>query len=116
MKKNIESILLVILFIIVYAFFVVRVHTEVTDYSDIIVGTTFFFTLFIGYFITRQNDRYSSISDNLTSSDGWMSYLYRITGLVPRIQSEIRGIVRSHYEKIIESKDLAYHVRHPSDT
>jgi len=111
-----RSLLEVLLFIVVYGFFVIKVQVSVADYSDIIVGTTFFFTLFIGYFITRQNDRYSGISDQLTSNDGWLSYLYRITGLVPRIQVEVREIVRNHYKKIIDSGDLAYHVKHPSNT
>jgi len=111
-----NAVFSVIIFIIAYSFFVVKVHSTFSDYSDIIVGTTFFFTLFIGYFITRQNDRYSSISDQLTSNDGLFSYLYRITSLVPRIQAEVRDIVRDHYMKIVESKNLAYHVTHPSNT
>ncbi len=117
MNKNTgQSLLLVILFVVAYSFFVLEVQTSVQNYSDIIVGTTFFFTLFIGYFIGRQNDRYSSINDQLTSNDGYFSYLYRITGLVPRIQAQVREIIRNHYSKIIESKDSAYHIKHPSNT
>lgn len=115
-KNTLNSLFLVIAFAVIYGFFVENVHVTVGNYSDIIVGTTFFFTLFIGYFITRQNDRYSGISDQLTSNDGWFSYLYRITGLIPRIQAEVREIVRDHYTKILESKNLAYHVTHPSNT
>ncbi len=111
-----NSLLWVIGFVVVYSIFVIKVSSTVSDYSDIIVGTTFFFTLFIGYFIGRQNDRYSEISDQLTSNDGWFSYLYRISGLVPRIQGEVRDILKDHYSKIIESKNLAYHVTHPSNT
>jgi hypothetical protein len=117
MSKNTRnSLLAVLFFVIVYSFFVIKVKISFDGYSDIIVGTTFFFTLFIGYFITRQNDRYSSISDQLTSNDGYFSYLYRITGLVPRIQKEVREIVRDHYNKIVKSNNLAYHVMNPSDT
>ena len=36
--------------------------------------------------------------------------------MVPRIQNEICEIVRSHYEKIIRSGNLAYHVQNPSDS
>jgi len=99
-----------------YSFFVFYVRSTVENYSDIIVGTTFFFTLFIGFFITRQNDRYSAINDQLTSTDGYFSYLYRVTGLVPRIQNEVREIIRDHYTKILESKNPAYHVMNPSNT
>src|SRR5271169_2274457 len=111
-----KYLLYIVIFIILYSFYVVKVKTSFSDYSDIIVGTTFFFTLFIGYFITRQNDRYSQISDQLTTNDGYFSYLYRVTGMVPRIQGEIRETVKNHYEKIIQSGNLAYHVQHPSDS
>lgn len=117
MKNHMRSSIFWIgVFVVAYSVFVTQVHIVVTDYSDIIVGTTFFFTLFIGYFITRQNDRYSEIADQLTSNDGYFSYLYRITGIVPRVQAEVREIVSDHYRKIIESGDLAYHVTHPSNT
>ncbi|MGD0328100.1 MAG: hypothetical protein ABSB00_00070 [Minisyncoccia bacterium] len=117
MKHNIWSgIFWIAVFVVLYSIFVTEVQITVTDYSDIIVGTTFFFTLFIGYFITRQNDRYSEIADQLTSNDGLFSYLYRITGLVPRIQAQVRDIVKEHYKKIVDSGDLAYHVTHPSNT
>ena len=107
---------LTIIFIIIYSLFVFNVNFTIESYSDIIVGTTFFFTLFIGFFITRQNDRYSSINDQLTSTDGYYSYLYRVTGLVPRIQKEAREIIRDHYTKIKESNNPAYHVMNPSNT
>jgi hypothetical protein len=116
MDKTRNALIGIFVFVVAYALFVVNVQYSVSDYSDIIVGTTFFFTLFIGYFITRQNDRYSTISDQLTSADGWMSYLYRITSLVPRIQNEVREIIRDHYTKILKSGNVAYHVVNPSNT
>ena len=115
-KTTKGSLLLVLTFVIVYSIFVTKIHITFVGYSDIIVGTTFFFTLFIGYFITRQNDRYSSISDQLTSNDGYFSYLYRITSLVPRIQNDVRTIIYDHYTKIVDSKNLAYHIKNPSNT
>ena len=118
MKKHttLNSLVAVLIFVIFYSIFVSQINLTFSDYSDIIVGTTFFFTLFIGYFITRQNDRYSQISDQLTTNDGYFSYLYRVTGMVPRVQGEIHEIVKSHYEKIIQSGNLAYHVQHPSNS
>ena len=106
----------IVLFVIIYSFFVFFIKLSVEDQSDLIIGTTFFFTLFIGYFITRQNDRYTSIADELTTNDGYFSYLYRISGLVPRIQDEIKGIMHDHYTKILQTKDPAYHVKNPSNT
>jgi hypothetical protein len=113
---NRNSLIAVLIFIILYSVFASEVTLTFSDYSDIIVGTTFFFTLFIGYFITRQNDRYSQIADQLTTNDGYFSYLYRVTGMVPRIQNEIRQTVHDHYEKIIQSGNLAYHVQNPSNS
>jgi hypothetical protein len=115
MKKG-KYLLATLIFIAVYLYFVAHFKIVVNDQSDIIIGTTFFFTLFIGYFITRQNDRYSKIADNLTTNDGYFSYLYRISGMAPRIQNELREIARKHYEQILKSGDLAYHVKHPSTT
>ena len=63
MSSNTKNYLATLIFIIVYSIFVFKANFTVSDYSDIIVGTTFFFTLFIGFFITRQNDRYSEIND-----------------------------------------------------
>ncbi len=111
-----KNFLATVVFVILYSVFVFKVTYTISNYSDIIVGTTFFFTLFIGFFITRQNDRYSAINDQLTSTDGYFSYLYRITGLVPRIQAQVREIIRAHYQKIVDSKNLAYHVMNPSNT
>ena len=116
MKSSTKNYLATLIFIIVYSIFVFKASFTVSNYSDIIVGTTFFFTLFIGFFITRQNDRYSDINDQLTTTDGYYSYLYRVTGLVPRIQKEVREIIKDHYTKIKETNNPAYHVTHPSNT
>jgi hypothetical protein len=115
-SSTVKNYLSTLVFIILYSIFVFKASFTVADYSDIIVGTTFFFTLFIGFFITRQNDRYSAINDQLTSTDGYFSYLYRVTGLVPRIQKEVKDIVREHYMKIKETNNPAYHVMNPSNS
>src|SRR5665213_2492551 len=103
-----KTFLAIVAFVVAYAFFVVKVHITVDDYSDVVVATTFFFTLFSGFFITRQNDRYSDIVDMISERDGLFSSLYRIFGLVPRVQNEMREIIREHYNKIMKSNDWAY--------
>lgn len=112
-KKHYSSLLI---YIILYSVFVMTVRMEVENQSDIIVGTTFFFTLFIGYFITRQNDRYNAIVDQLTTTDGYLSYLYRVTGSVPRIQKELKKIMKEHYGLVVKFDDPSYHVKHASMT
>jgi len=103
-------------FIVLYSLFVFKVNVVVPEYSDIVVATTFFFTIFSGFFITRQNDRYSTIEEEVSTSDGLFSFLYRISGLLPRIQKEVREIIREHYTKILKTGNWAYHVLNPSTT
>ncbi len=117
MKLNTKKLILAtFIFIIMYSLFVIKVDFNVENYSDIIVATTFFFTLYTGFFMTRQNDRYSAVSDLIATTDGCFSYLYRATSMVPRIQNEVREIIRAHYTKILESGNWAYHIDNPSNT
>lgn len=115
-KRSRTAFFAVIVFVIVYSAFVFEVQLSVPDYSDIIVATTFFFTLFIGFFISRQNDRYSGITDIIAERDGIYSFLYRVYGLVPRVQNNLREIIRNHYQKILDSDDWAYNEFHASNT
>jgi hypothetical protein len=103
-------------FFVLYCVYVFTVNFDVGDYSDIIVATTFFFTLFSGYFITRQNDRYTAIAEEISNTDGTFSLLYRISGSVPAIQDVVRTSLRNHYQKILDTGDWAYHLTHPSTT
>jgi hypothetical protein len=117
MEKSMkESLIAVFLFVVTYSLFVFNAQLNVTDYSDIIVATTFFFTLFMGFFIQRQNDRYSDITEIIAERDGLYSFLYRVYGLVPRVQNNLRDIIRNHYRRILDSDDWAYNEFHASDT
>ena len=80
------------------------------------MAVTFFFTLFSGFFITRQNDRFTSIAEEISNTDGDFSLLYRIAGVVPWAQDKIRDALRDHYKKILESNNWAYHLLNPSTT
>jgi hypothetical protein len=111
-----NSVILTLVFLILYSLFVIKVNFSVANYSDIIIATTFFFTLFTGFFITRQNDRYKDIIDIISERDGLYSFLYRVYGFIPRVQNNIREIIRNHYMKIMESDDWAHNEFHPSDT
>jgi hypothetical protein len=42
--------------------------------------------------------------------------LYRIAGVVPWAQDQIREALRDHYKKILESNNWAYHLLNPSTT
>lgn len=113
MKKYLFSI---IFFLIVYSLYVTQFQMKVENYSDVVVAVTFFFTLFSGFFITRQNDRFTSVVDEISNNDGLFSLLYRISGVVPRVQDKVRDAIREHYQKIMDSDNWAYHVLNPSNT
>ena len=116
MKHNFFFLISLIVFLVVYSSYVFLFNINVDNYSDIIVAVTFFFTLFAGYFITRQNDRYTSIADEISNTDGTFSLLYRVSGAVPTIQDKVREALRRHYQKMIDSGNWAYHIVNPSTT
>lgn len=106
----------IIIFLIAYSLYVTQFQLKVDNYSDIVVAVTFFFTLFSGFFITRQNDRYTAVIDEISNNDGLFSLLYRVSGVVPRVQGKVREALRDHYQKIMDSNNWAYHVLNPSNT
>jgi len=103
-------------FVALYTLFVLFVDYTFEHYTEVLGATVFFFALFAGFFISRQNDRYSKVSEIIAESDGLFSYLYRVSGLMPNIQPKVREIIRAHYQKISDSGDWAYHVLNPSTT
>ncbi|MBU4275029.1 hypothetical protein KKE19_04435 [Patescibacteria group bacterium] len=115
---NKSSALLIISFIILCSVFIFKVKLNISlDFaSQLIVASVFFFALFSGFFIARQNDRYNKIIDIIAERDGLYSTLYRVFNLLPRIQSEMREIIRAHYTRILDNNDWAYNEFHPSTT
>ncbi len=109
---------LILGFVVLYSAFIFFVDVPLTldVASELIISSVFFFALFSGFFIARQNDRYTKIVDIIAERDGLYSYLYRVFGMVPRIQTEIREIIRKHYIKILDSNDWTYNEFHPSTT
>lgn len=115
---KISNVLLVIFFGTLYSIFIFFVKFDI-DFgigTEMLVSSVFFFALFSGFFITRQNDRYTEIINIISERDGLYSSLYRIFGIVPRIQEEIRKILQKHYRKILDTNDWAYNEFNPSTT
>ncbi len=111
-------VFLILIFVIIYTAFIflVDISIDLNIVSEFTVASVFFFSLFSGFFIARQNDRYSRITNIVAERDGLFSYLYRVFNMVPRIQSEISKTIRAYYIKIIEENNWAYNEFHPSDT
>jgi len=114
--KNRFFVISLLVFLTIYSLYVFIFNFNVDNYSDIVVAITFFFTLFSGYFITRQNDRYTSIADEISNTDGTFSLLYRVSGAVPSVQNKVREALKNHYQKMLDNKNWAYHITHPSTT
>lgn len=111
-------ILLIVGFVALYSVFIffVDVNIELDIASELMMASVFFFALFSGFFISRQNDRYARIINIIAERDGLFSYLYRVFGLVPRMQLEMRKIIKEHYTKIFESNNWAHNEFNPSST
>ncbi len=105
-------------FVTLYSFVILSGVVNIKFYliSDLLASSVFFFALLSGFFIARQNERYNKITDIIAVRDGLYSTLYRIFMIYPRIHSEIRVIIKSHYEKILDNNDWAYNEFHPSAT
>lgn len=79
--------------------------------------STFVFSIFAGFFISRQNSRYDKIRDKLSLFDGGMSSIYRcLIHLSPSIQKEAGEIIKRHYKMIIKNDSWYNHIVHESTT
>ncbi len=117
MLKNIDyKFWLILGFIVFYGSYVFFVDITIEAYAELIAAIVFFFALFSGFFIARQNDRFNTIDETISKENALFSYLYRISGLLPNIQEEVREIVMRHYQKIKSSKNWAYHTENASTT
>lgn len=116
MKKS--YIFLIIGFVIIYSVFIfgLKLNVTIDIVAQLIVASVFFFALFSSFFITRQNNRYNQINDIIAERDGLYSYLYRVFSMIPRVQNEVREIIRQHYTKILNSNNWAYNEFHSSST
>ena len=99
-----------------YSLYIFSVDIKTTQGKEIVASAVFFYALFSGFFIARQNERHTRIAGILADRDGAFSHLYRISEFIPKIQKEVREIIRNHYEKILESNNWAYHELNPSMT
>jgi hypothetical protein len=116
-RKNIlQYVLLVCFFLLTYIYYTTSLGGENTDKIFITI-TTFFFSIFTSFFITRQGNRYTKLREIISTYDGKMSGIFRVaSNLSPEIQQKVGEIIKSHYQKIIETKSWDYHFTHKSST
>lgn len=79
--------------------------------------STFLYSIFTGFFISRQASRFNKVRETVTKFDGLMSNIYRTSGHISaELQSEIGDVVKAHYDKIFVTKQWSYHFENKSDT
>jgi hypothetical protein len=78
--------------------------------------STFLFSVFNGFFVSRQSTRYSDIRNNLSRFDADMTIVYRESShLKKEEQKHIGNTIREHYEILLKKKDWSYYFTHKSN-
>jgi hypothetical protein len=79
--------------------------------------TTFLFSIFTGFFISRQATRFNKVRETVTKFDGLLSAMYRGSGHISLdLQSAIGDIVRDHYHRILQTGQWNIHFTQKSTT
>lgn len=78
--------------------------------------STFLFSVFNGFFISRQSNRYSEIRSNLSRFDADMSIIFRESSHLEKEEHAHFGLVLAEYYKtLLRKKDWAYYFTHKSN-
>lgn len=116
MKIKLPFLIISIFVILSFVYFHFSFSGQSTDKVYITI-TTFFFSIFSGFFVTRQGSRYTKIREIISTYDGKMSGIYRVSGnLSKEAQLQIGEIILAHYQKIIETRSWDYHFINKSST
>jgi len=79
--------------------------------------STFLFSIFTGFFISRQAGRFNKVRETVTKFDGLMSGIYRSTGHIDKnLQIESAQIISRHYKTILDSGQWNIHFLKKSTT
>lgn len=72
--------------------------------------STFLFSVFNGFFISRQSSRYSEIRNRLSRFDASMSIIFRESShLNEEEHATITKVIRDYYSTLLKHKDWAYY-------
>lgn len=115
--RNIFSEIFVTLLLIGLA--ILFYHISIFDKVDsvFISISTFLFSIFSGFFVSRQGGRYSNIRDKNASLDAKLSSIYRFAGhLGEDVQKEIGKIITKNYQQEAKSHQWDYSLSHKTTT
>ena len=87
------------------------------SFEVLITVSTFSFAVLAGFFIQRQGQRYTQISDQLAQFDGELSAMYRSFGHFGlKAQKEDKKNIAKHYNKILKEDQFNYYITHKTST
>ena len=115
--KSTTTLVAIIAALIVLAFmyYVVNLNLEV-DRTFLSIST-FIFSIFTGFFISRQASRFNKVRETVTAFDGKLSSIYRSSGHISAaLQAEIGVIITAHYRLILKTEKWNIHFVQPSNT
>lgn len=106
-----------ILFIFFYVFYNIRIDLGFEKPEVFITIASFLFAIFTGFFISRQSQRHRDLRMDIAANDGDFTAIYRAFGQISiKSQKEAGKIIKKHFQKILKSKDWAYHIKNRSNT
>ena len=110
MKTKRTELLLLIVFVLgAILFYFISFGGVETDKIFITI-TTFFFSIFTGFFISRQGARYSKLREIISTFDGKLSSVYRASMNVGQgVQRDTGRIIRAHYEHVLKERSWEAH-------
>lgn len=116
-KENFTQVLLLAIFVI-FSYLYYGAPTFLPEIDKIYITiTTFFFSIFTGFFISQQMSRYSKLREIISDFDGKMSSVYRSSENINKeIQAKIGEIITNHYKTMMKAGEWNYHLTHKSNT
>jgi hypothetical protein len=115
-KNAFQYVTLILFFFLAYTYYTFNFGAANTDKVFITI-TTFFFSIFISFYITRQGARYTKLREIISTYDGKMSGIYRVAeNISVDTQQKVGDIIKGHYKKILQTKSWDYHFVHKSST
>lgn len=115
--KNIKLIAQIIITFIIFIGLYYFIPAKGSLDKTFITISTFVFTIFTGFFISRQGNRYSEIRKSVSSIDGNFSSIYRSSGhLGIETQEKTGQIIKIYYQNILDSKIWNYNLKNKTST
>lgn len=108
---------LALIFILLFLTYLTSPITALESSQLLLTVATFTFTIFMGFFISRQGKRYSSLRDGIAHFDGTITAIYRDFGHISKTaEKKAETIILNHYQAIIDSQEWDHHLFRPSST